>query len=72
MGDNIRKNTKVETFSAINILTEVMQQKIKIRSFGQKPLLKFVFCPVHISVTIHCRIAGFFCSVSKNVLIVQR
>ena len=39
---------------------------------AKKPLLKFEFCPVHISVTIHCRIAGVFCSVSKDIPIVQR
>ena len=45
----------------------------KKSNFGQKKtLLKFVFCPVHISVTIHCRITGFFCSVSQDVPIVQR
>ena len=39
---------------------------------AKKTLLKFEFCPVHISVTIHCRIAGVFCSVSKDIPIVQR
>ena len=39
---------------------------------AKKPLLKFEFYPVHISVTIHCRIAGVFCSVSEDIPIVQR
>ena len=56
-----------------------MQQKIKIQIFrtifevlAKKPLLKFGFCPVHISVTIQCRIAGVFCSVSEDIPILQR
>ena len=55
-----------------------MQQKIKIQIFpknfevlAKKPRLKFEFCPVHISGTIHCRIAGFCCSVSEDIPIVQ-
>ena len=50
----------LKLFFPINILTEVVQQKIKIRIcpkilkvWPKKPLLKFVFCPVHISVTMH-------------------
>ena len=39
---------------------------------AKKTLLKFEFCPVYISVTIHCRIAGVFCSVSEDIPIVQR
>ena len=56
-----------------------MQQKIKIQIFSnilkfgpKKTLLKFGFCPVLISVTIQCRIAGVFCSVSEDILILQR
>ena len=56
-----------------------MQQKIKIQIFpkifevlAKKPLLKFEFYPVHISVTIHFRIAGVFCSVSEDIPIGQR
>ena len=52
-----------------------MQQTIKIQIFSKifeilakkKQLLKFVFCPFHISVAIHGRIAGFFCSFSQDV-----
>ena len=62
-----------------NIPTEVVQRKIKIQfcqkfgSFGQKKtLFKFLFYPGQISVTIKDRGIGIFCSVSKNIPIVQR
>ena len=56
-----------------NIPTEVVLQKIEnCWSFGQKPLFKVVFCPGQISVTIKDRDTGIFCSVSKNISIVQR
>ena len=39
---------------------------------AKKPLFEFVFCPGQISVTIKDRDTGIFCSVSKNIPIVQR
>ena len=72
-------NVEFSNFFPNNILIEVVQQKIQIQIFlnmfevlAKKPLLKFVFSPVHISVTLNCRIAGLFCSVSKDIPIVQR
>ena len=71
-------NVDFQTFFPNNILIEVVQRKIKIQIFPKilkfwpKPLLKFEFYPVHISVTIHFRIAGVFCSVSEYIPIVQR
>ena len=62
-----------------NIFTEVVQRKIKIqfcqklpKVLAEKPLFGFVFCPGQISVTIKDRDTGIFCSVSKNIPIVQR
>ena len=39
---------------------------------AKKPLFGFVFYPGQISVTIKDRDTGIFCSVSKNIPIVQR
>ena len=39
---------------------------------AKKTLFEFVFCPRQISVTIKDRDTGIFCSVSKNIPIVQR
>ena len=78
---HISKNLPCKIFaknSKNNIPTEVVQQKIKILfcqkfgSFGQKPLFEFGFCPGQISVTVEDKDTGFFCSVSKNISIVQR
>ena len=38
---------------------------------AKQPLFKFVFCSGQISLTIKDRDTGFFCSVSKNIPIVQ-
>ena len=69
----------LKLFWTIIILTEVVQQKNQNSNFpknfevlAKKPLLKFEFCPVHISVTIHCRIAGVFCCVGEDIPIVRR
>ena len=60
----------LKRFGQLTYLLKLCNKKSKFKfsqkfwSFGQKTLLKFEFCPVHISVAIHCRIAGVFCSVS--------
>ena len=63
-------------FGQIIYLPKLCNKKLKLKfvqkfwSFGQKTTVKISVFPVHISVTIHCRITGFFCSVSKDVSIV--
>ena len=62
-----------------DIPTEVVQQKNQnlilpkiLEALAKKPLFEFAFCPGQISVTIKDRDTGIFCSVSKNIPIVQR
>ena len=69
---------KVENVPINNIPTEVVQQQKKIQFcqfcfevLGKKKLFEFMFCSCPISVTIKGRDTGIFCSVSKNVPIVQ-
>ena len=67
------KNLK--PFGLIIYLPQLCNKKVKFSQIfevlAKKTLLKFEFCPVHISVTIHCKITGVFCSVSKDIPIVQ-
>ena len=70
------KNLK--NFPQLTYLLKLCNKKLKfnfsknVEVLAKKPLFEFVFCPGQFSVTIKGRDTGIFCSVSKNIPIVQR